>query len=501
MKTYIFKKSAIALAVIVALSSCTDLFDKADIKNNPNSPLPAQVGVAQLTTYALVGLGMMHEDTDTRIASIWGGQLAGASRQHLTFQIYNVSSQSFTWSQGTGNYYNTAVNLRAVQKASISKSQLGMAQVGEALVFAKLAALYGDVPYSEAMDLEGHPKPKYDGQAAIYTALIALLDQAVANLNLGGGIQGDFYYGGDASKWVAAARTLQARLYLHQKAYASAVTAATAGISSSANDMLTPHGISQQVDQNQNYDFFVNSRPGDTAFDPLLGAGLSAYLPRLMCTDINTGTMATVGVAVRNAKTDETGIFNAMFKYQAVQTSSWDPNVKTGVFQKTSNSPVLTYYENQLIWAEALARQTAATVADPAAIGKLNNVRAGLQAGTIFGATYALGTSVYTPYVAADFGAAGVANPATGPNANMTAQTALLREIATQKLAILLMQYESFNELRRLQAATPVISIGIPINTGAQYPARFIYPQNEINTNPNTPNPAPNQFAKLPVFQ
>ncbi len=497
MKTYILKKSAIALAVIVMFSSCTDLFDKADIKSNPNSPIPSQVGVAQLTTYALVGLSVLSEDTDNRIAAIWGGQLAGTSRQHLTFQIYNVSSGTFGWS----NYYNTAVNLRALQNQSISKAQIGLGQVAEAFLFAKMAALYGDVPYTEAMDLENHPKPKYDGQAALYATLVALLDKAVTNLNAGGGIQGDFIYGGDATKWAAAARTLQARLYLHLKNYTAAATAASQGIASAADDMLIPHGQSQQVDQNLNYDFFVNSRPGDTAFDPLLGPGLSAYLPGFMCTDIATGVRGTVGAAVRNSKTDETGIFNAMFKYEAVQASSWDANVKTGIFQKDSPSPMITYYENQLIWAEALARQTAATVADPTAIAKLNNVRNGLQAGKLFGKTYSLGTSNYVPYIATDFAPGGAANPATGPNANKPVQTALLREIASEKFVILLMQYEAFNEMRRLAVATPVISLGIPVNSGTQLPARFIYPQNEINTNPNTPNPAPNQFAKLPVFQ
>ncbi len=498
MKTYIYKKFAIALAVIVVLSSCTDLFDKADIKNNPNSPLPSQVGIAQLTTYSLVGLAMLSEDTDNRIASIWGGQLAGTSRQHLTFQAYNVSSSSFTWGFGSGAYFNIGINLRNLQAQSISKAQIGLAQVAEAFTFAKLTSLYGDVPYSEAMDVVNHPKPKYDGQASVYAALISLLDKAVTNLQAGGGIQGDFIYGGDATKWAAAARTLQARLYLHLKNYSAAATAASQGIASASDDMLIPHGTSQTVDQNQNYDFFVNSRPGDTAFDPTLGAGLKAFLPGFMCTDIKTGVMGPIGKAVRNALTDESGTFAAMFRYQAVQTESWDPNVRTGIFQMTSNSPIITYYENQLIWAEALARQAAGGVADPTAITKLNTVRAGLQSGKLFGKTYSLAPNNYVPYTAADF------LPGTGAATNAattSAQTALLKEIASQKFVILIMQYEAFNELRRLAVATPAISLGIPINAGTQYPARFIYPQNEINTNPNTPNPVPNQFAKLPVFQ
>jgi len=494
MKTYIIKKSAIALFVMMIFTSCNDLFDKADIKNNPNSPLVNQIGIAEATTGALVGLAVLSEDTDNRIASIWGGQLAGTSRQHLTFQIYNVSSGSFGWS----NYYNVAVNLRTIQKTALSPPQIGMTQVAEALLFAKMAALYGDIPYSEGMDFANHPTPKYDTQASVYASLVTLLDGAATKLGQAGTIEGDFLYGGNKAKWARAARSLQARLYLHLKNYAAAVTAATAGLQA-GEDMLIPHGTSQQVDMNLNYDFFVNSRPGDTAFDPSLGA----YLPAFMCTNIATGAVGTQGVAIRNAKTNETNLYNAFFGFEAVQEGdgSIDPNVNDGVFQANSLSPIITYYETQLILAEALARQTGTAIADPSAITALNAVRTGLATGEIFGAKYALGTSLYTPYTAADFLVGGAVNPATGPNANMTPQTALLREIASQKFIVLLMQYESFTELRRLAALSPAIKLGIPLNAGTQFPARYIYPQNEINTNPNTPNPAPNQFAKLPLFQ
>ncbi len=485
-----------ALIVITILSSCTDLFNKGDIKTNPNNPVQSQVGIDQLTTGALLGLATLYEDTDNRIASIWAGQLAGTSRQHLTFQQYIVSSGTFGWF----NYYNTGINFRYVQQAAatLSKTQLGVAQVGEALLFAKLAGLYGDVPYSEAFDLANHPAPKYDGELAVYASLITLLDQAYTNLKSSGGITGDFVYGGSATKWAAAAKTIQARLYLHLKKYPEAAAAAALGITSNANDMLIPHGSAQQVDLNLNNDFFVNSRPGDTAFDPALGA----FLPGFMCSDISTGTIGTLGVAKRNAKTDETNIFEAFFGYENVQSGdgTWDPNVTNGVFQGNSYGVFTSYYESQLILAEASQRQNAGAV-DITALTALNNVRAGLATGTIFGTTYALGTSLYTPYTAADFLPGGAVNPLTGPNANMTPQVAMLREIASQKYIILLMQYESFTEVRRLAALSPAIKLGVPINAGTQYPARFIYPQNEINTNPNTPNPAPSQFVKLPVFQ
>jgi len=506
MKTKnIYGKVAVALIAISMLSSCKDLFNEKDIQQSPNSPVQSQVSAGPLTTAALVGLGLLYEDTDNRIATMWGGQLSGQSRQHQAFQTYIVSSSSFTWP----NYYNTAQNARLVQQKStgFSKLQVGLGQVIEALVFYKLTTLYGDVPYSEALDIVAHPTPKFDSQVSILNGLITQLNGAITNLKSGvGTIDGDFMYGGSASRWVEAAYTLQARIYMLLKKYPEAIAATQLGISSNSHDLLMPHGTAQQVDMNLNYDFFVNSRPGDTSFDA------PSYLPTYMATDYATGTTADVlapgDVAMRNSKTDETGLYNHMFMIPGLNitdddaiTGGLDPNVFDGMFQVNAPGVILSYYENQLIWAEAAARQSG--VVSAGALSHLNNVRAGLDGGYIGGlvSNYAVAGS-YQPYTIADFTAGGAANPLTGPNAGKNALAAFLTEVAGQKFIILNGQFEAFNELRRLAVATPVVKVGVPLTVGkTQFPARYIYPQNELNTNPNTPNPAPDAFSKLPIFQ
>ena len=496
MKTRIYNKAAVALIALLVFTSCNDLFNVADIKNNPNAPLANQVDLKPLMTGTLVGLGSLHEDTDVRLAYMWGGQLAGQSRQHAGFQNYTVAASTFGW----GNYYNVGVNIRQIQSKSAvtnNKAFLGAAQVMEVLLFTKLITLWGDVPYTEAFDLVKFPTPKYDGQLAMYGTLVTLLNKAYANLTSGvGTISGDFVYSGSASKWARAAKSLQARLYLHLKDYPNAIAAGALGISSTGDDMLMPHGSAYQVDFNMNFDFFDYDRPGDTSFDA------PAYLPVFMCTKFATGVV-NQDVAVRNSKTDETGMYFHFFQYGAESANGRDPNTADGMFISTAPQPWLTYYETQLIVAEAAARLNAGA-ADPAAITALNNVRAGLETGYINGQTSTYTPLVYTAYVAADFAPAGIAFPTTIASVT-TAQHALIYEILSQKFVVTISQYEVFNDLRRTQTATPVIKLPIPVTPGqAQFPARFIYPQNEINTNPNVPKTAgqvPNQFVKLPIFQ
>lgn len=476
----------VSLIAVLALGSCKDLFDDPRISSNPNAV--SDVEIQTLISGTLVGTALLHEDTDVRIAYMWSGQLTGLSRQHLALAQYQVSSGTFGW----GSLYPIAAQARLIQvKADVleDKWTKGVGQVLEALIIAKATDFWGDVPYSQAFDLEKYPTPTFDKQADVYAALLTVLDNAIQNLSATSGLNfvaQDFIYGGKPALWKKAAYSLKARLYLHLGDYAKAVESAKSGISSVAEDALIPHGSSQGIDQNLNYDFFVNNRPGDTGFDK------PAFLPDFL-------------KAHANAKTNETALYNHFFKEGITGPGNLDPNTDDGFFKIDSKQPILSHFETQLIVAEALARQN--QLAD--AVAALNSVRQVLKTGYINGnsissAYTALGLK-YDDYVLADFTPGGVANPAaTGRDQ----QKGLLYEIISQKYIAMLGQYEVFNDVRRLAKATPVVQLDIkPIVTTPTggLPQRYIYPQTEINTNPNVPKEGSgavaDQYQKLTIFQ
>ncbi|GAB4028095.1 SusD/RagB family nutrient-binding outer membrane lipoprotein [Spirosoma koreense] len=476
MKTSFAYKVTLVLLAVNLLSSCQDLFNESNIQSNPNAV--TDVDVATLLSGTLLGVSLLHEDTDVRISAIWSGALNGLARQHQGYADYIVSSQNFSWNP----LYPVASQTRLIQTKADAvgdKWTKGVGQVLEALLIAKATDFYGDIPYSQAFDDVKYPTPVFDKQADVYAALQTTLDNAIQNLSAPAGLafsSQDFIYKGNVAKWKAAANTLKARLYLHTGEYAKAVASAALGISSPAGDALVPHGTSQGVDYNQNYDFFRVNRAGDTGFD-------GAYLPTLMKSRIGS----------TNTKTAETGLYNFYFKVGITATGSLDPNVVDGAFKSTAPHPILTYYENQLILAEAQAR-----LSDSAkALTALNAVRSGLAGGYLNGQTLPATGLKYDAYTLDDFSPTGLANPTKATSV----QTALLYEIITQRYIFFLMQYEAFNDVRRLAKATPVVQLPIPLYTGTQKPQRFIYPQGEVNTNPNVPKPLPDQFQKIPIFQ
>ena len=217
------------------------------------------------------------------------------------------------------------------------------------------------------------------------------------------------------------------------------------------------------------------SRAGDTGFE-------GAYLLPLMQSRINTA----------NIKTNETALYNHYVKVGIIASGSLDPNTTDGAFTADAPHPIITFYENQLIAAEAEARLNN----NSAAITALNKARAGLSLGYLNGKTFSSINRRYDPYVLNDFAAGGLANPTN----QTTIQTALLYEIISQRYIVLLMQYEAFNDYRRLASAVPIVQLPIPLYTGNKKPQRFIYPQQDVNSNPNVPQPLPDQFTKVTIF-
>ena len=92
---------------------------------------------------------------------------------------------------------------------------LGMAQILNAINWGVLTDLHGDVPFTECFT--GNPAPKIDTQESIYTAILAMLDDAQTNLANGGSNAGeqDLLFGGDTEKWSAFGHAVKARYLLH----------------------------------------------------------------------------------------------------------------------------------------------------------------------------------------------------------------------------------------------------------------------------------------------
>ena len=475
-------KTASIFFIAIMLFSCTDYVSDTNV----DPDLITDSDAKNLFQGILLANQFFETSSNTRDVMIWLNQANGENRQYVALNDWNLATASNFDDSWNNGYVNCITNAKitAIKAQNESNPRLaGAAQVIEAHCMGTITSLWGDAPYSE-LDVTGNNlTPKFDSQVAIYTNLQLLLDKAIANLSAttGKGIPADkdIYYSGSASKWIKLAYSLKARYYLHVKDYPKAKANALLGINSASGDFKAIFGNSYVQNFNPYYSFLVYDRDDYMSGD--------SYAARLID--------PTTSLYRGNSKTDESARF--AFTYNQEYFSPYSLNIyggdyggTNGKFGSDSALPMVTYGEMLLIISEVDARSSFT-----AGLNSYNSYRNLLNTGYSIGidnAGYESETFSYLPYVASDFSAGGIEN---NSGTTLTDQNALIREIFQEKYIYLMGNYESFSDFRRSNNAAQ-----IQLKTGkAGTPQRFLYPQVEINANPNTPSPVPTIVTKTPV--
>lgn len=469
-------KRYLVLILLIGLQfSCSEVVD--GINDDPNSLTQSSYG--SILTGAEVGNIIVQTGESARRSAIFAGQYTGIDRQHLGFTLYNVTTSDFDalwYDIYVNSFRNAVIAEQAVLDDNVGPVSLGITQALQAYIIGTTSSLYGDIPFDEAANIE-NTDPVYEDQLAVYEKVQDRLDEAITNLQIGGGrpVGGsEIYFDGAPDKWIETAYTLKARFYLQTKQYDLALQAAQNGISSAENSMYAPHGTAAE-NSNLNYQFFaVEVRQADVI--------VSDFMTSL----VQPGTENPIPENYRgNSKTDETARFNYLFNTTSVGVQ---PNTEDGFAAQDAPAPLVTYQENLLILAESALRSQGFQ----AGLDALNDFRAFMNTGGYLTNVDAANLS-YEAYTASDFAAGGIENPN-----GLSQENALLKEILEERYVTLFGLIQPFNDLRRTQNETDV-RVPVMPNEGNQLPQRFLYPQTEIDRNENTPTPIPNFFEPTDI--
>lgn len=203
------------LATVMAIASgCEDFLD---INVDPNNP--AKVTVAQLLTAGEVamvnsfGIGSPGLSTPTSI-------LIHQTVQRGSVDSYNVSGEDFQIQTAWQNLYSGALqDFKIIIDQGTEENNLqyvGIARILTAYSFSMMVDMWGDIPFTEALQGADSQFPHYDDDAAIYPQLFAMIDEGIANLETEEGASpgaDDVIYEGDLDLWRQFAKTLKLKLY------------------------------------------------------------------------------------------------------------------------------------------------------------------------------------------------------------------------------------------------------------------------------------------------
>jgi Starch-binding associating with outer membrane len=208
---YLMKIYRIILSLIFAsviFYSCTGDFKEMNI--NPNNP----VDVPAINIFTNAIISSVHLELFDLLQVLWCQQWCKV--QYTSSDGYSPRDFSTFFDRA---YKDGLKNFTLViNKSSEGNNQLlAAAKIMRAWSFMYLTDLFGDVPYTEALQgfrNDGLINPKYDSVESIYSDLLAELEEA--NILLSGTAinfgSGDILYNGDPVKWRKFANSLKLRL-------------------------------------------------------------------------------------------------------------------------------------------------------------------------------------------------------------------------------------------------------------------------------------------------
>lgn len=209
---------AVNLTILfLALFSCYDL---EEININPNGVDPAQAHPNLLVSTVITS-------TAQTVVGLGYGDIAGVV-QHTQKDGWSGSHNSYEWSdQRWSSYYSILRNNDELYQKAVDRGlefHQGLGLVMKSYVFGLVTDLWGDAPYSKALNGEDggeeNIKPAFDAQADIYAGILADLEQANALFSASQesyeeiNHTQDVLFGGEVAKWRRFANSLALRYYM-----------------------------------------------------------------------------------------------------------------------------------------------------------------------------------------------------------------------------------------------------------------------------------------------
>jgi len=232
----IYTSALLGILMLVA-PSC----DLSTINVDPTRP--ADVDLRLILPALITQTAYNQSSNPARISGIIMQQMIGFDAQQVAYTDYQLPQNTFNNYWRTGTYAGALKDCQVIIDKAAEEGQpyyAGIAKVLMAENYGMLAALFGDVPFSQALLGTENLTPAYDTQEAVYAGVQSLLDDAISDLSqaevAGGPSSDDLIFNGDAALWISTANALKARYTMHltKRNGATAATAALALIENSA---------------------------------------------------------------------------------------------------------------------------------------------------------------------------------------------------------------------------------------------------------------------------
>jgi Starch-binding associating with outer membrane len=377
--------TCIGVGVAMLGSSCGKGW-LSDLQSNPNAPtlsqatpqlvLPGAISNLVYITNDVTGTGSNPSyESEAAWLGYWNYQ-PGYTFNSTVADYIMTSSGPQLWD----NYYTVLTNLNFIIQDTTGGVQYAnyhdISQILEAICYQNLVDLYGDIPYSQALQVATNFFPAYDKQSDIYDSLTLKLDNAMADINANLSNSNvelpesdDIMYGGNMQGWLQFANTVKLRLLVREVNVTSKAAFITSEIGKTASygyitsDALVNPGYTASQPNLMWGGFGVSPSGSLNYAASFIGANATALSFYQNTNDVRVGYFYSPD----NITATDAGFFNNNISYPGADTQySANPlgiqsslptgssNIGQGLVQSPSQSAVMmTAAESYFIQAEA----------------------------------------------------------------------------------------------------------------------------------------------------
>ena len=200
------------LCVLFTLVSCDTL--ELDLTENPNALSPNQADAGFFLNSIQIDFAFWVSSMGDR-----GGELTRIN--YMSGRTYNNVYSPDSWNGVWSSAYRGMLEDIRLMNILADEAGLtyhrGMGKVFQAYILLTLVDYFGDIPYTEALQgAEAILNPVSDSGESVYNAAISTLESAISDFNSGGPVpSNDYYYQGDADKWIKAANSIKKKALLN----------------------------------------------------------------------------------------------------------------------------------------------------------------------------------------------------------------------------------------------------------------------------------------------
>jgi hypothetical protein len=212
------KKYLILFGAVVTFGSCKKFLD---VNKNPNTPEATSAPAANVFTNALNAATGYQVGGSHSLGATWTGQWAHSTSftgggEEKTYAFNNTNFNNFDGAYDILFDLQNVINNADKDGVTFLK---GPAKVMQCFIYQKLVDMYGDIPYSEALQGTDFFTPKYDAQQTVYESLITKLTEAIADIKAASwpsSFLADIVFSGNKTNWVKFANSLKMRILMRQ---------------------------------------------------------------------------------------------------------------------------------------------------------------------------------------------------------------------------------------------------------------------------------------------